>query len=273
MDNLFTKATEKLAGLGLSTGEVEVYLALLEKSPQTGYEAAKRCNLSRGGIYSTLERLVEKGAVQKTLENKYIALDLPQFIKMRLDYFSDCADYLKDNFKYPDSKEKSEAVFSVFGHGTILNRVKEMIAGARKEICLVAFEEELSELKELLAQALDRHINLYLMSFGSFKLNGVDVVSRSTESLILKKLSGRFMTAVKDLEEGLLGAVDNTETCLASWSKNAHFCMNIKFYIAHEITLVKIFRLLDEKTIAGINSELRDPLTKVILDGMSGSHG
>lgn len=268
MDNLLFTSLKKLEGLGLSANEAEVYIALLEKSPQTGYEVAKNCNLSRGNIYSTLERLVEKGAVQKTLENKYIAVDLHQFLKMRSNYFLDCVDYLSTNFKYLKFKERSEAVLSIFGHDNILNRIKEMILIARKEISLVAFEEELNELRDLLIQANERGINIHIMSFGNFSLNGIDVASHPRESWVLKKIKGRLLTIVIDMEEGLIGGVDNSDECVASWSKNAHYCLNIKFYIALQITLIKIFRLLDKPTIARIHSEFKDPFAKVILEGM-----
>lgn len=244
-------------------------MALLEKSPQTGYEVAKKCNLSRGNIYSTLERLVEKGAVQKTLENKYMSVDLPQFLKLRSGYFMDCVNYLKDNHKYLNLRERPEAVYSIFGHDNILNRVKDMLKNARKEISLVAFEEELHGLKDLLVQARKRDIRIHVMSFGNFDLRGVDVVAHSKESWVLKKLKGHFLSVVVDMEEGLIGAVDGTDECAASWSKNAHYCLNIKLYIALEITLIKVFKLLDKTTISRVHSEFKDPFTKVILDGVT----
>ncbi len=268
MNNLLSSSLRKLEGLGLSTNEAEVYVSLLEKSPKTGYEVAKKCNLSRGNIYSTLGRLVEKGAVQKTLDDKYVAVGLQQFLKMRSDNFLDCVDYLKNNFKYLNFKERSEAVFSIFGHDDILNRTKEMVVNAKKEISLVAFEEELNSLEDLLIQANEKGIKTHIMCFGNFSLDGVEVVSHPRESWALKKIKGRFLSVVMDMEEGLIGAVDGTDECVASWSQNAYYCVNIKLYVALEITLIKIFELLDEATISRIHSELKDPLTRVILDGM-----
>lgn len=268
MNNLLSLSLKKLEGLGLSANEAEVYVSLLEKSPQTGYEVAKKRNLSRGNIYSTLGRLVEKGAVQKTLDDKYVAVSLQQFLKMRSDNFLDCVDYLRNNLKYLNFKERSEAVFSIFGYDNILNHTKEMMARANKEISLVAFEEELNSLKDLLIQANKKGIKTHIMCFGNFNLDGIEVVSHPRKSWALKKIKGRFLSVLVDMEEGLIGAVDGTDECVASWSQNGYYCVNIKLYIALEITLIRIFELLDKATISRIHSELRDPLTRVILDGM-----
>ena len=44
---------------------------------------------------------------------------------------------------------------------------------------------------------------------------------------MFKKLKGRFLNIVKDVEEGLIGSLDDTENCVASWSKNPHYCVRV----------------------------------------------
>lgn len=268
VSNLLSSSIKKLEELGLSANEAEVYVSLLEKSPRTGYEIAKKCNLSRGNIYSTLGRLIEKGACQKTLDDKYVAVDLQQFLKMRSDNFMDCVEYLKRNLKSFNFRDKPEAVFSFFGHDNILNRLEEMIIKAKKEVSLVSFEDELTRLANPLRKANKMGIRTNIMCFGDLRLKGIDVISHPRKSWALKKVKGRFLAAVTDMEEGLIGAVDGTDDCVASWSQNAFYCVNIKLYIALEITLIKVFELLDEATVSRIHSELKDPLTRVVLDGM-----
>lgn len=268
MNNQFDLFLQKLEGLGLSANEAMIYMALLEKSPLTGYEVAKRCNLSRGSIYTTLERLTEKRAVHKTVDNKYLAVDLKQFLKMRQGYFADCIDYLNNNYENLNLAETYENVLFIHGHNSILNRVKEMISSAKREISLTAFREELRELQDILILAKKRKVKLNIMSFGKVTLNGLDIVSHSREDWVMKKLRGRFLNIVKDIEEGLIGSLDDTENCGASWSKNPHYCTNIHLYINHEIALIRVFSLLDKATILKIHTDLEDELTRTILKGM-----
>ncbi len=259
---------QRLTGLGLSLNEAMIYVALLEKSPLTGYEVAKRCHLARGSIYTMLEKLVQKGSVQKTIDNKYLAVDLDQFIKDRLSYFSDCADYLKSNFKALNLMESYETMFHICGHDNILRHVKEMITNAKIEISLTAFKEELNELRDFLILAQKRNIKLRIMSFGNFDLSGIDIVSHSREDWIFKKVKGRYLTVVKDMEEGLIGSLDGTENCIASWSKNPHFSENIRLYISHETAFLKVFNLLDKPAISKIRSEIKDDYVIALLEGV-----
>ncbi len=215
-----------------------------------------------------LERLVEKGSVQKTIDNKYLAVDLDQFIKNRLSYFSDCADYLKSNSKALNLAESYEAVFHICGHNNILRRVKEMITSAKTEISLTAFKEELGELREFLILAHKRNIKLRIMSFGNCDLSGIDIVSHSREDWISKRVKGRYLTIAKDMEEGLIGSLDGTENCIASWSKNPHYSENIHVYISHEIAFLKFLNLLDKATISKIRSELKDDHVIALLEGV-----
>lgn len=268
MSNQFDSFLQKLMGLGLSSNEAVIYIALLEKSPLTGYELAKKCNISRGSIYTTLERLVEKGAVQKTIDNKYVSIEFQQFLKMRMSYFSNCADYLKNHYRTLKFSENYETVLFIYGHSNILKNVKEMMANAKREISLVAFREELNELRDSLIQAHSRGIKLHIMTFGDFSLNGIDVVSHSREEWVFKRLNGRFLNVVRDIEEGIIGSLDDTENCVASWSKNPHYCTNIFLYISHEIALIKVFNLLDKSTVSKIRSRLKDELILTILEGM-----
>lgn len=269
MNNKLNSFLQRLTGLGLTLNEAMIYVALLEKSPQTGYEVAKRCNLARGNIYTTLERLVENGSVEKTVDNKYIAVDLDQFIKNRLNHFSDCADYLKSNSKALNFMDSYEAVFHICGHNNILRQVEEMITSAKIEISMTAFKEELNDLRDLLILAHERNIKLRIMSFGNFNLNGIEIVSHFREDWISKRVKGRYLTIVKDMEsEGLIGSLDSTENCMASWSKNPHFVENIHLYISHEIAFLKVFNLLDKPIISKIRSRIKDDKVLALLEGV-----
>lgn len=272
MNKSFDSFLQKLVGIGLSSNEAMIYMALLEKSPLTGYQLAKKCNLARGNIYSTLERLVEKGTLQKTIDRKYMAIDLQQFLKMRLSFFSDCADYLKNNYKSLNFVEMYESAFFIYGKTNILNHTKDMITRAKDEISLVAFKEELGELRELLVQAIKRNIKIHIMNVGkpdtNFNLNGIDIVAHSEKQWKSKSLQGHFLAAVKDKDEGLSGVIYNDENSIASWSKNPHYCISTYLYIAHEIALIKVFNLLDKSTILKIRKELKDDYSERVVSNI-----
>ena len=72
--NLMSDQTDNVQNLlqnfGLSSEEIEVYLALLEKSPQSALELSKHINKGRTKIYRLLETLTVKGLVS-TIVDEY----------------------------------------------------------------------------------------------------------------------------------------------------------------------------------------------------------
>ncbi len=67
--------TEKLKELGLGDYEAMVYATLLASSPANATYIAKKCELSRSSVYTTLSSLIAKGLVGTTYKN-----DVKQFI-------------------------------------------------------------------------------------------------------------------------------------------------------------------------------------------------
>ncbi len=69
---------EQLRGIGLGGHEAVVYSTLLASSPANATFIAKKCNLSRSSVYTTLSLLIAKGLVGTTYKNEvkqFIAQD------------------------------------------------------------------------------------------------------------------------------------------------------------------------------------------------------
>lgn len=77
-NNSMEQLIEKLKGLGLAEYEAMVYGVLLSDSPASATIIAKKCNLSRSSVYTTLSALIAKGLVGTTYKNnvkQFIAQD------------------------------------------------------------------------------------------------------------------------------------------------------------------------------------------------------
>ncbi len=66
MDNLI----QTLKGVGLNEKEAKIYLMLLRLGPQAVSVIAKKGNLNRSSCYAILDRLVQKGFIEKTIQEK-----------------------------------------------------------------------------------------------------------------------------------------------------------------------------------------------------------
>ncbi len=101
------QVTQQFKQLGLSDYEALIYAVLLQSSPAGATYIAKKCNLSRSSVYTTLHALTAKGLVSTTYKNnvkQFIAQDhttleqLLQKEKNELDGKFKMLEALKDTF-------------------------------------------------------------------------------------------------------------------------------------------------------------------------------
>lgn len=105
MDHLLSK----LKQLGLGDYESLIYCTLLENSPANATLIAKKCNLSRSSVYTTLSSLIAKGLVSTTYKNEvkqFIAEDdtaLEQLLKKEKENLNEkfkTLDLLREGFTF-----------------------------------------------------------------------------------------------------------------------------------------------------------------------------
>ena len=90
---------QALKSIGLTEGEIKVYLALLELGNSTTWNITKKSKISGSKVYEVLDRLANKGLVAHTVKNnvKYFEATPPERI----------IDYLEEKQKLIES-EKNE---------------------------------------------------------------------------------------------------------------------------------------------------------------------
>lgn len=100
---------QQLKKLGLGDYEALIYATLLSSSPASATFIAKKCNLSRSSVYTTLNSLIAKGLVGATYKNdvkQFIAQDhstLEQLLKKEkgnLDEKFKILELLRDSFQF-----------------------------------------------------------------------------------------------------------------------------------------------------------------------------
>lgn len=109
--NFMEQIIQQLKKLGLGDHEALIYAALLSASPAGATFVAKKCNLSRSSVYTTLNSLIAKGLVGTTYKNEvkqFIAQDhstLEQLLKKE-------KGNLEEKFKTLELLRDSLQVFS-----------------------------------------------------------------------------------------------------------------------------------------------------------------
>lgn len=173
-----------LLKIGFTLNEAKVYLALIKNRAMNGYEVAKVSGVSRSLVYDVLDRLVSKGYVIKCKgeTNFYTALDYEKIIDKIKEENQNNLYIAKEKLKALSIKEHdSEYIFNIKGFDKFIDKAKELIATAKKEISLSIWKEEFILLEDELIKAINRGIKIYLFSFSRINLKGAEVFSYGLE--------------------------------------------------------------------------------------------
>ncbi len=260
---------EQLARLGLSQPEARAYLVVLRKSPITGYEVAKQSGISRGQIYETLGRLEALGAVQTTLDRKYIAVPFRDFSKNKLASMRAAIDTVEELLPQLASN-RGEAAHIVYGYSNLVTRSLEIVRGAVGNIFLACFPEELEQLATELVEADQRGVDITILCYGEFEHPGLTIVHHRGTFVVRTGNGGRSFHLVADRRAGLMGVVRDAEDTSALWSQNEYFCTSVMKYVAADAAILRIFEVLPPNEILRVKQLLDDTAARIALAGVPG---
>lgn len=157
-----------LRQLGFTEYEARTYLTLLAEHPATAYEVGKAASLPRANVYSALDALEKKGAVQPVSENpvRYVPVDP----KMMLDVIARttsrlCTD-LGERIAAVAPARKQDYVWILEGEESVHNSIEEMIVGASTHVWIKAHETAVLRHIDALRDASARGVKLLVILFG-----------------------------------------------------------------------------------------------------------
>lgn len=261
---------DQLSRLGFSQPEAKAYLALLGKSHATGYEVAKNSGLSRGQVYETLGRLESAGAVQRSLDGKYVAVPFREFAHDKLATVREAIKEIEQALPQL-SETRGEAALIVYGSANLVLRALEIVHTARRNIFLACFPPELDKLTDELLSAKARGVDVNVLSYGDCDVEGLDIVQHRGVFIVRTGNGGRPVHLVADRHAGMMGVVrDVEEDTSALWSRNEYFCTSVMKYVAADMSILRIFESLPRAELARLKRKLNTTADRIGLVGVPG---
>ena len=231
---------ERLQHLGMSGYEAKTYLALVGAGePLNGYEVAKRSGVPRSTVYETLGKLVARGAAFE-VRGAGDAVDyLPLPVKALLsrlsrDYSESLAalDAMCRRSRRPDRSPDPQPL----RRAALLDRARDVIAGARQELFLSIWPEEMAALRDTVVRADARSVAVTSIAFGDVG----DSIGRtyqhelSTPEVVLENLGCRMLTVVGDRQEAVIGGFTEAGAWGVYTDNPAVVLLSVE-YIRHDI--------------------------------------
>ena len=223
---------EYLLHFGLTRQEALIYVELLVKGKQTGYEIAKETGISRSNVYSVLAALAEKGAAYVIEEsaNRYIPVTVEEFCGNCIRRMQEEQEWMERNL--PQKKAETEGYITIEGEQNILDKAKNLIAQAGERVYLSCTAGYLDAFRQALEELVKKKRKVVILTDAPYELK--DAIFYQTEE------KGQQIGLIVDSKSVLSGEYGkgSLNTCLYSGQKN--FVTVFKNAMANEIKLIQL---------------------------------
>ncbi len=258
---------DKLVRIGFSEYEAKAYVALLRKSPVTGYELSKLCGVPRSMIYEVVGKLAARGAAM-TLRTggstKYAPVPADDFLDQLHREHEELVASLKDDLAAFAAAPDLEYVWNIEGRDNILGKAVEMIGQAKTRIYLALLPATLPTLRSALEKAIGRGLRVVLYTTGEIALPGSQVVVAPMSEGALSQAGELGLILVTDGEEVLIGEWLTGTQARASWTSSPLLVFIAEHHLRTDLYLPQILALLGDRALEIIQEEDRELFARAL---------
>jgi len=243
-----TAFVEQFSRLGISESEGRLYVALLERSAVTAYEAAKAASIPTSKVYGVIDRLEARGMVRwddRTGRKLYWPQPADEFIETTRSRLRSTLDSLRVDLEQVGPPPESSTVWPVNDEAALVEKATRMIETATKSLLVSGWNEELKRLAPRIAERRNAGVQTALVHFGPGSLGLENVFLHPIEDTIYAERGGRGLTVVADGATALVGTIRNGTVVEGAWSLNHAFVTLAEDYIKHDIYIMKIVHRMD----------------------------
>ena len=220
---------DDLAVIGFSALEADVYTALLQDSPSTGYSIAQLLRKPVSNTYKVLESLCRKGCVvvDRTRQpRRYSALPLSEYFDQLEREFSKKREAVEARLRSFARPASYPGIYRLDNLDQVYERAVHVIEGARTSILLDAFPAQVEKVRKALARAVRRHVRVMMKVYAPVTMPGVDLVISDLGPEI-PSWPGELLFVVADGSDYMLAFVDDASGRVleAVWSQNLYLAI------------------------------------------------
>lgn len=157
---------------GFTDYEARAYIALLQKSPQTGYELAKHSGIPRANIYGVLQKLESRGAAVKVVSPdavRYNAVSSELVIQRMKGSYLDMMQEIENHMQALTRNIEGEHVESFEGYENLIFYTTDLLQSAREGVVVALHSKEAEQLTPPLAKTTESGIHLKTLCLSGCK--------------------------------------------------------------------------------------------------------
>lgn len=256
---------ERLVRVGFSEYEAKAYVALLRKSPVSGYELSKMSGVPRSMIYEVVGKLSGRGAAM-TLRvgdaTKYAPVPAVEFLDQIQREHNELISGLKNDLTEMAASPELEYVWNIEGRSNIIARAIELICQSERLIYLALLPETFRDLQMALKDALKRGVKVVIYTTEDLPLPGSKIAVARVSHEALAGSPGLGLILVIDGAEVLIAEWSEGSEAQGSWTSSPLLVFIAEHHLRTDLYLPEILTLLDEKALSVIQEEDRELFAK-----------
>lgn len=229
------KIIDKLCKLYFSKLEAQIYVTLIRDGEMSGYQIAKKINISRSSVYSALEPMYEKGIVLSRMEGAQIySAQSPEtlFERLRKEYINTSKEVEEELMKHY-KQDFEEKFTNLKGFETVISNAKQVIKSSKKEICINT-DIDIQTFKKEINSATEKGVRVILFSFIHQNCDGLNI-----ESYLNEQDECSEPTRIMMVSDCKLTLVADTYKARGTWlgtlTNNTLFTSIVTEHILHDI--------------------------------------
>lgn len=238
-----------LKSLEFTEYEAKAYLALLKGSPVTAYAVARESGVPRSKVYGVLSGMAERGVVFVSHGEpvRYAPLPPRELVQSRRreaeERLAAAADGLEEYARQDAGDANDPLIWDIEGRDEILSRLREVVGRARERILVQIWEEDAPWLKEELAAASERGVEITVVAYGDPGYPFAQVYFHEPgRDQITSEYGGRWIILSVDAGEIVAGIVSPAEVARAAWSTHPGIVMPITEQVKHDLYIAELLR-------------------------------
>jgi len=243
--------------------ETLVYITLLKKSSQTGYEISKNSSVPRSKVYNILNVLLKKGLVicSHTDPVLYKAQPVEKVIEQLNKKAQSDFHEIENNLGHIEETEMTETLWNFSEYHQVIEKVNELIESTQEDLYLQVWEEDLTPEMVVLLTLAEKRLEKFIVILFSreqhYDLPFPRFYKHGFEENKLKDYGSRWISVVADSKEVVYGTLPNDQPDVI-WTRNHSMVKLAKEYIIHDAYNLRMIKQLEDPAKQVFGKDLMD---------------
>jgi len=242
--------TALLRDFAFSQYESACYLALLNQHPANGSQISKLSGIARSRIYDVLRGLGKKGVVFEVDKGQYVPLPFTELKKRLRSQFESNLSILDEQLSQLAAETSTEYLLTLKGYAAVMNKARDIITTARRELYLRIFPGTWQQLSPALDQAMHRGVGVRFIAMGEVpRITDIQVVHPDADGL-RERIGGESIDIIADKAEALVGVFETgaPDQSPIIWTRNRSFVTTNRDSLQHDFYHYFLHRTYEEKS-------------------------